>query len=349
MSVKFTIPSLSLALLAATSTVHAGGLDRVAFNSNILFEKGNYAKFTFSKTDPKVAPTAAPNNSVASSFNSARLEYKHQFTDAFAVAILLNNDPIGADINYTGLGTQLIGNIDAASAALLGKYSFNDNFSVYGGLKYQRVEAVADLTAVGGTALNFGSERELGYIAGIAYERKDIALRVALSYESRIDYSLPTSAVAGGGVLGNTTAATPAAFTLDFQTGVAPKVLVFGSIRRALWSDANITLPAALGGTSLSDFRDTTNYTLGVGYKLNDQWSFSGALNYEPTTGGIISPFAPANGIRGVSLGAKYTQDTYDVSFGVRYSERGDVVTALGTPFSGSTVLTTGVSVGFRF
>lgn len=114
---------------------------------------------------------------------------------------------------------------------------------------------------------------------GAAYERKDIALRVSLTYESRIDYDLPTSAVAGGGVLGTTSAASPAAFTLDFQTGVAPNVLIFGNIRRALWSDANIVLPAALGGTQLSNFSDTTNYTLGVGYQIDDNWSVSTALN----------------------------------------------------------------------
>jgi long-subunit fatty acid transport protein len=336
-------------LLVTASAANAGGLDRAVFNPDILFEKGNYVKLTFSHTNPDVAPTAAPGRSVASRFNNARLEYKHQFTDAFSVAVILNNDPIGADIDYTGLGTQLIGRVDATAASVIGKYNINDNFSVFGGLKYQTVEAFADLTAVGGAALNFGSESELGFIAGVAYERKDIALRVSLSYESRIDFALPTSAAAGGGVIGSTTAATPAAYTLNFQTGVAPKVLVFGSIRHAQWSDANIVLPTALGGTQLSNFSDTTNYTLGVGYKVSDQWSVVGALNYEPTTSSVISPFAPTNGIRGVSLGAKYSRDNYDISFGVRYSERGDVVTTIGTPFSDSTVVTTGISFGYRF
>lgn len=338
-----------IAIFALTNPALAGGLDRVTFSPNILFEKDNYAKLTFSRTGPDVSPTAAPRTSVALNFNSARLEYKHEFSNTFSAAIIFNNNPIGADIDYSALGTALVGRVDSSSAIALGRYKFNDNFSIYGGLKYQTAEAFADLTAIGGTALNFSSESGVGFIAGVSYERKDIALRVSLSYESRINFDLPTSAAAGGPVLGNTTAAAPAAFTLDFQTGVAPKVLLFGSIRYALHSDANITLPTPLGGTAISNFEDTASYTLGIGYKVDENWSISGALNYEPSTNAPISPFAPTNGVRGLSLGVKYSQNAYDISFGVQYSERGDAVTTLGTPFSGSNVVTAGVSFGYRF
>jgi hypothetical protein len=162
MSKTFKYALGALAAVACANTAAAGGLDRVVFSPNILFEKGNYVKLTFARTNPDVSPTAAPNASVATDFNSARFEYKHQFSDAFSAAFIFNNNPIGADIDYAALGTPLAGQVDATSASLLGKYNVNDNFSVYGGLKYQSVSATADLTAVGGAALAFASERELG-------------------------------------------------------------------------------------------------------------------------------------------------------------------------------------------
>ena len=72
---------------------------------------------------------------------------------------------------------------------------------------------------------------------------------------------------------------TPQSVTLDFQTGVAPKTLVFGSIRWVDWSEFAISPPlyepatAALLGEPrpLVDYADDWwTYNLGVGRQLTD-------------------------------------------------------------------------------
>ena len=330
-------------------TAFAGGLDRSVFSPGILFEEGNYAKLTIAHTNPKVSPTALPGAEVANTFVTGKLEFKTQLNDKFALAILLNNQPVGADIDYASTGIPLTGEVKTFSTIVLAKYAVTDRFSVYGGAKHQKAEGTADLTAIGGLPLNFNSQSKTGLIAGVAYEIQRIKLRVSLSYESKISYALATAPSAAPGlILGSTTAATPAAFTLEFQSGIAPDTLLFGRIRHAKWSDANIFLPAALGGTALSSFGDITNYTLGIGRKLNDNWSVQAALNYEPKEGGLSGAFAPTDGIKGISLGAKYTKGKMSISGGVNYSKRGDTTTVLGTPFSGNSVLTAGVSNGVR-
>ncbi|WGI20398.1 hypothetical protein [Amylibacter sp. IMCC11727] len=328
----------------------AGGLDRSTLDTSILFETGNRVKLTWARTAPDLTADSAPSVDVGVNFNTAKIEYKTDFTDRLAFALLLNDAPLGADISYAGQGLPLDAFVESFAAVALLKYQVSDNFSVFGGLKYQSASAVADLTGIGGAPLNFSTDGGVGYVAGVAYERKDIALRVDLTYESRIDFKLDTAAQAAPNtILGETTAAAPEALTLRFRTGVAPKTLVFGSIRHAFWEDANVTLPASLGGTAITSFSNTTAYSLGVGRVINDQWSVSAALNYESSNGRVQSPLAPTDGTRGVSFGVKYTADAYDISFGVSHSKRGSATTALGQQFSNNTVTTAGVSVGFSF
>ncbi len=348
----------SAAILAAgTSTAFAGGLDRSTFSSAILFEKGNYAEIAYGVTTPKVSATGIPNSDVAESFSTLRGGVKFDLSPKIAVALTFNNNPIGADINYapTALGAgfaNAAGFVEAQAVTALGKYKFTNNISAYAGVKYQNVSATADLTVAGGAPFTFPSEAELGYIAGVAYEKPEIALRVALSYESKIDYTLNTTLAAGlgaGTVVGTTTAATPEAWTLEFQTGVAPNTLVFGSVRRALWSDANIVV----NGSPLTTFEDTTNYNLGVGYRFNDTVSGSFALTYEAPDGTLASAFAPTDGIFGGSVGvAVKVGKGFKVSGGISFTNRGDTFVATpGGPlgFSDNSVTTVGVKLSKNF
>lgn len=331
-------------------SVSAGGLDRSTLDTSILFETGNRVKLTWARTTPDLTADSIPSADVGVDFNTAKIEFKTDLTDRLAFAFLMNDAPLGADISYAGQGRPLDAFVKSFAAVALLKYQVNDNFSVFGGFKYQSASAVADLTGIGGAALTFNSDSGVGYIAGVAYERKDIALRVDLTYESKIDFNLNTTLQAAPSAdLGVTTAAAPEAFTLRFRTGVAPKTLVFGSIRHALWEDANVTLPTSLGGTALTSFSNTTAYSLGVGRVINDQWSVSAALNYESSNGRVQSPLAPTDGTRGVSFGVKYTADAYDISFGLSHSKRGSATTSLAQRFSNNTVTTAGMSVGFSF
>ena len=142
-----------------------------------------------------------------------------------------------------------VANVETREVQILGKYSFDENFSAFAGLKH--VSASGNLN-LSGTALSMAQDTGFGNIIGVAYERKDIALRVALSYETAIDLALATSVTANGFGLGDTAAGIGDAFQLEFQSGVAQDTLVFGKIRRSNWENNQVTLPTnvALGAAS---------------------------------------------------------------------------------------------------
>ena len=187
-----------------------------------------------------------------------------------------------------------------------------------------------------------------GYVAGVAYERKDIALRVALTYSSAIDLELEGSA-------GDLNATMPESWNLDFQSGVAADTLVFGSIRHVGWSEAVIHDVAF--GDLVSYDQDTTSYTLGVGRKFSD--SFSGALSvgYEEEQGGTASNLAPTDGNMSIGIGGTYTIDNgIALTGGIRYVMTGDASSNLPisdppipSDFSDNSAIAIGLKVAYSF
>ena len=77
----------------------------------------------------------------------------------------------------------------------------------------------------------------------------------------------------------------PERLTIDFQTGIAPNTLLFGSIQRALWSNAHIFMfdwphncwqPAVLHhGTIKTTHDKLATLYVGLGRKLSDKWAVS--------------------------------------------------------------------------
>ena len=80
-----------------------------------------------------------------------------------------------------------------------------------------------------------------------------------------------------GGLLGaataNTTGSIPDYQTINFQSGVAEDTLVFGSIRRADWSNHQIAVAPQTQAAPTSSFSDTTTYSIGIGRRLSDELS----------------------------------------------------------------------------
>ena len=147
----------------------------------------------------------------------------------------------------------------------------------------------------------------------------------------------------------------PETIRLNFQTGIAKDTLLFGSIEHAKWGDAQIDVATGSDATAIAtEFDNTTSYSIGIGRKLNEQWSISATYSKEPGTSSTSeSLFTVSNGSDGVTLGARYTQGNMVVSGGVNYTRVGDVTvesdgTTLAT-YKGNTVTGIGVKVGFTF
>lgn len=360
------------ALLLTTSMAGAVGLDRSNQDITAIFETGNYAELSFGYVTPNLTGVDVLGNSidnVGNAFSQLGGSIKMDVNDQMSFAFIIDQ-PFGADVTYGGAalttmlgGTEAILNSTAFTA--LGRYKINENFSVHGGLRYQTLEADITLSGLAYGPLNgynvlLENGTGTGYVAGVAYERPAIALRVALTYQSAITNTFDTTETSPLGVtFGTTEVESPEAWNLDFQTGIAANTLLFGQIRHATYSQTILTpttFGALTGGASITDIEDGTSYTIGVGRKFSDAFSGSISLGYEAEgSDDLVSPLSPTNGLMSVSIGGQYTMDNLVFSGGVRYSMLGDARPETGTPdearaqFTDGDALSVGLSVGFRF
>lgn len=290
-------------------------------------------------------------------------------------AMALANDPAtqnAAKTHYAGLvGLALTGQLNNTnggqlpkaaepyvdlsfkSTALVLNYAVNDNLSVYGGVKYSTGSATGNVLASPHGDLVADADSAASPILGVSYARPDIALRVSATYQGKAETSHGTSRTYNGTTdqLTATEAALPESLTLDFQTGIAANTLLYGSIHHAKWGDAHIYFDGS--STPKTTWRDSTNYSLGIGRKLSDAWAVSASVNYEAASESTgASLLSTTDGSQGVTLGARYTMDNMVVSMGVNHTRFGDkTVSSLAGDgkFTDNSATSIGVSVGYSF
>lgn len=359
------------ALAAVATGAQAGGIDRSGQGLGPLFEKGRYIELSFGYLAPTVDGTdvlTLSTGDVAGDYAQLAFSYKANINEKLSYAVIADQ-PFGADVVYAPTSVMLGGTVAQADAyALTGvlRYKFNEAFSVHGGLRMQHAGGNIRLqgAAYGGLStynVTLADDWAPGYLIGVAYEKPEIALRIALTYNSKITHDfdsierIGTIQVAPGST---TEVSLPQAINLDFQTGIAKDTLVFGNIRWADWSEFLIDpvwfTPVAGGG--LVSLEDTITYTLGVGRRFNDNWAGSFSLTYEPKgTDPLVSPLAPTDGRYGATVGVVYTKDNMKVTGGVNYTWLGDAQPETGTPdtaranMTDNTVIGVGVKVGWSF
>ena len=369
-------------LALAATTVSAGGVERTTQSVGIIFEEGNVAELSFGSVNPKVSGVGAgaavsaatpspgdPSGNMTEQYMRFGFAYKHQFTDALSFA-LVYDQPFGANVDYpTGTGYFAAGaTAELKSNALTGvlKYTTENNFSVYGGIRYQTLQAEANVPFVAGYTGSSDTDGSVGYLVGVAYEKPEIALRVALTYNSAIthDWSIvETGGVAPG--TSTTSVKTPQSVNLEFQSGIAKDTLVFGSIRWVDWSEFAITpnnyfqttlAGSGVGSSLVSYDDDRVTYNLGVGRRFNETWSGAISVSHEPSAGGYASNLGPTDGQTGVTLAATYKKGNMEVTGGVSYVWIGDAQTRsqpvapiAASDFEDNKAVGVGVRVRFRF
>jgi len=358
------------ALLLTTSVASAGGLDRSGQPVGIIFEDGNVLQLSFGSINPTVVgetvaiPMAVPagisSGDVGESYFQFGAGVKVSYGNSFDVA-LIYDQPFGAAVSYedadagyyTNTATSsLTATVDTSALTALARYKINDNISVYGGLRYQTVEANVVVPIVAEYEITTDPSSAWGYVVGAAYEIPEIALRVALTYNSKISHDITGTETCGSPVCTGspevTEVDTPESFNLDFQSGIAEDTLLFGSIRYARWTQFDFRpngYASATGGgdpaagASLQQYDDdTVSYSLGVGRRFNDVYSGAVTVGYEAAQGGFSGPLGPTDGNFSVGLGGTYAQDTYEVTVGARYIMIGDAETEGPGPLAGNTI-----------
>ena len=354
--------TVGAALMLTTTAATAGGIDRSGQSIGAIFEDGKYVELSYGYVMPSVTSTVGAgtvsSGNVAPNYGSAGLAFKTDINDKVSLALIIDQ-PFGADVAYseTDAGYPISGThaqVKSTAITAVGRYKFNENLSVHFGPRY--------LTASGEYTRNvpsvpqafypntYDSGSGAGYVAGVAYERKDIAMRVALTYSSAIDLELN-----GTNGLGDLEASMPETFNLDFQSGVAADTLVFGSVRWAGWKAAHITdtfLVSLPGGAPLVDWtEDTITYTLGVGRKFSDNFSGAISVGYEAGDGEAASNLSPTDGYTSVSVGGTYTMDNgIELTGGVRYVMAGDATTeTIGAEFADNSAVAIGLKVAYTY
>jgi long-chain fatty acid transport protein len=332
---------------------------------------------------------------MAGDYTTFSFSYKRDINEKLSYGIFVNTPYGASASYTQGIYTGLQADWDSKQVAVVLRYKLEQGFSIHGGLKAVRSKptiaipnaliagglqrAVAAAGAPGATQQQIQAGQTAGGILqqsqgiglqytatgeadtrvagiiGVAYEKPEIALRVALTYESGFTHKFnttETSIIPGIGRTGTTEIEMPQTLTLDFQTGVAANTLVFGSVRWAEWSKWEVR-PAgyeALTGGNITDFsNDVITYQLGVGRKLNDMFSVFARVGYEKSNGGEASRLAPTDGSKSIGLGGTFTKDGMKVTAGLEYVKLGGAVDASGTKFEGNKAVGFGMTVGYSF
>lgn len=361
---KQYLSSAGIIALCAGSAM-AGGIDRSGQSIAAIFEKGNYAELSFGSVSPDISGISTPfalggpgkvSGDMASTYSQLGAAVKMNINPNVDVALIFDQ-PFGANVSYpAGTGYYAQGTtatLKTTALTLVGKYTLPSNISVLGGVRYQTFSAEASIPFIGGYKAVGDTDSGVGYLVGVAYEKPEIALRVALTYHSKIKHSLATTEF--GALTSQTEIETPQSVNLEFQSGIAKDTLLFGSIRWVDWSVFKIDPKNYPPPTALVSYSgDYTTYTLGVGHKFSDNWSGAVTVGYEKPLGGFSSNLGPNDGQRSIGLGATYTKDNMKITGGVRYVDVGDAQPTLfgGLPsanFNDNHALGFGLKISYSF
>ncbi|GAA5557198.1 hypothetical protein Asch01_01917 [Acinetobacter schindleri] len=407
------LKTLSTAMILATlpmTGAFAAAMDRSGQSIAAFLQPGNYFEAGFSVLDADVSGTAFTGEAtgdMASSYYFPSAALKIQATDNISVG-LLYDQPFGAKAEYkeptaafTYAGEGTSAEVHTENLTLLVGFQPNVNWNFYGGAVYQEARGEVSLRGaaysalggypvpqLGGASLpydaNMKREGEWGWIAGLAYQIPEIALKASLTYRSEIEHELesvetlnglPASAVVGAVGLtinpGKTNVTTPQSVNLDLQSGIMADTVGFLNVRWVNW-DGNAIRPndfgqiidglgaltgntSLIGGNLVEYNKDQWSATAGVGRKLSEKWAGNVSVGWDSGAGNPVTTLGPTEGYWNVGLGLQYspTPATF-IAGGVKYFWLGDATAlTVANPnvgeFEDNNAIGYGLKIGYRF
>lgn len=229
------------------------------------------------------------------------------------------------------------------------KLGANKNFQIYGGPVAQRVKGEVHLRGpayqvMTGYDAKIATDTQLGWAAGLAFYKPEIALKAALTYRSEIEHAseiaetIPVTTYAGKKDFKVTL---PDSWNLDFQTGVNPTTLLTAKVRYVPWSDFDIRptqytettkLRYPQGLPIISYDKDQWSAEVGLGKRVSDRLAVSGAVGWDSGAGNPASSLGPIKGYYSLGLGARYNvTPEWSLSLGGKYFKFGDAQAQLPT------------------
>ncbi len=337
----------------------------------LLYQQGTYAEIGFAYVDPHQSGDDATDPNTGTMFfgNTGDVfNPRTHFTGALKGDInerlsylLAIDQPYAVDTEY-GAGSfpggfpyqGTTGKLNTYQLTGVLAYDLTENVKGYAGLRAERLDASANIPFVASYSIDTNDDWGYGYLVGAAYARPEIGLRVALTYFSKIDHSLDSDEATSvtGAQATTTDIDTPQSATLDFQTGINPKTLVFGSVRWTDWSEFSINPPVyvQVSGRPLVDYQDDWwTYTLGVGRKLTPELAGSFFVAYEPSVGGVMTSLGPYDGRTTATAALSYDIGKFNILGALTYGVLGDTHNLLDTDFNDGSVWGAALRVGYTF
>jgi long-subunit fatty acid transport protein len=356
------VAAASLSLIS--SVAMAGGMDRSGMDTSIIMDSGNVVETTQVSVKPTITGTYATafggtaTGDVAPDYSMTNIGVKMDVTDNIAIAVI-NDSPYGSDLNWTsGALSGTKATIGSSATTLIGSYKLDGGMTVFGGVRDQEIDVEAGLVIPATITYAFAkaSTSATGYLAGVGFEKPEIALKVSLTYNAKVKHTITANeTVNGNPVNGTASFYMPSSYNLDFQTGVAENTLLFGTIRRANWTETDVRpngYLAALSKSLLTYSNDSTTYNIGLGRKFSETWSGAITYGYEAAQSGTGSPTSPTNGNSKYGIGVTYNAEDFSATLGVQHVDIGDqqvMVGANSTPMTGNTALVTALKISAKF
>lgn len=171
-----------------------------------------------------------------------------------------------------GIGSTSV-EVDTQNLSFIAGFQPNDHWNIYAGAVYQTVKGNVSLrgqaySLYNGYDASIPEDSALGWLAGVAFQIPEIALKASVTYRSEIDHDvninetlsgigalglLPDAAFAGkpyangaaaataiAAARGETEITTPQSVNLDLQSGIMENTVAFANIRWVDWSEFSI-------------------------------------------------------------------------------------------------------------
>lgn len=228
------------------------------------------------------------------------------------------------------------------------KLGENRNFQIYGGAAAQHLTGEVHLRGIAyqaaqGYDARISPDTAVGWVAGVAYSKPEIALKAALTYRSEIEHESTIAEVfpaTARTTTRNFAVTLPESYNLDFQTGVNPTTLLTAKVRYVPWSDFDIRPPTYGDATAIQNngvplpiisySDDQWSAEVGLGKRVSDRLALSGSVGWDSGAGNPASTLGPIEGYWSLGLGAKYNvTPEWSVSVGGKYLKFGDATANL--------------------
>lgn len=267
---------------------------------------------------------------------------------------LIYDQPYGVDLSYdyrpqSNFGRQTIEsthlNFKSESLSMLVGYQPTLNWNIYTGAVYQQFEGELDVfgpsySVMSGYQAKFKESSGHGWLAGLSYQIPEYALKTAITYRSKIKHQSAVTEDIFDQALSvipsaKTDITTPQSVSLDFQTGLTPKNVLYSNLRWVNWKDFEIQprqfgavvdlavqqYPDLIKPFNLIDYNtDQWSAKLGLAHQFADRWLGLTDVSWDSGAGNPASTLNPSDGFYALGLAGlyKFHKNSF-IAYGLKY------------------------------